>query len=212
MPRDGPLVRTRGTMLGRDAFYRQLVSIVRRSPLDRHILLSALHTEVLTHYLAVVRTISEQAAKRISSDGRTIGQMVAHIAEWERWTLVALGEIVAGVEWPQIMNLSGYVGPNGQTKDFASVDAFNAYQATTHATQPWAQIQNLTCDVATSLHLMFTQPQLVTPERLENTKTYKWHLPDGTELAMPAGWYLWMVSLEHEGVEHIADLESASNT
>lgn len=199
-------------MLERDAFYRQLVSIARRPPPDRHILLSALHAEVLAHYLAVVRTITEQASTRIGSDGRTIGQMVAHIAEWERWTLVAVGEIVAGVEWPQIMNLSGYVESNGQTKDFASVDAFNAYQATKYAKQPWAQIQNLACDVATSLHLKFTQPKLVTPRRLEDTKVYEWHQPGGTDLAMPTGWYLWMVSLEHEGVEHVADLESASST
>jgi len=199
-------------MLERDAFYGQLMSIARQPPPDRHILLSALHTEVLAHYLIVVRTISEQASKRISSDGRTIGQMVAHIAEWELWTLIAVGEIVAGVEWPQIMNLSRYMESNGQTKDFASVDAFNAYQATKYAERPSAQIQNLACDAATSLHLMFTLPQLVTPERLENTKVHEWYMPDGTELAMPAGWYLWMVSLEHEGVEHIADLESASNT
>jgi len=32
------------------------------------------------------------------------------------------------------------------------------------------------------------QPALVFPERLEGTKVYGWHLPDGTTLAIPVGW------------------------
>ena len=34
-----------------------------------------------------------------------------------------------------------------------------------------------------------------------------WKLKEEYTLDIPAGWYLWMVSLEHEAVEHRADLE-----
>lgn len=198
-------------MLDREAFYRQVVRIARRPSRERHILLSALHAEVLAQYLAIIRRITDQASCRISSDGRTIAQVVAHIAEWDRWTLVAVAEIVAGVRWPRIMSLSGYAESGKATRDFNSVDDFNAYQAERYVNQPWQSIQDLAIDMATSLHVMFTQPQLVSPERLDKTDGYEWHLPDSKTLAMPAGWYLWMVTLEHEGVEHIADLESVAS-
>lgn len=74
-----------------------------------------------------------QDATRVGSDGRTLAQVVGHIAEWERFTILAVGEIIAGVHWPRIMNLSGYVEPDGQVREFTSVDAFNDYQAIKHA-------------------------------------------------------------------------------
>lgn len=116
-----------------DAFYQQLVEIAAQPPRERHSCLSTFHDQVLTRYLDAIRSISPQGAMRDSSDGRTIAQVVGHIAEWERWTIVAAGEMIAGVRWPRIMALSGYVELDGRTKDFTSLYAFNAYQAVKHS-------------------------------------------------------------------------------
>jgi hypothetical protein len=52
--------------------------------------------------------------------------VVGHIAEWERLALIAFGEIIAGMQWPRMMSLSGYVESDGQGRAFTSVDAFDA--------------------------------------------------------------------------------------
>jgi hypothetical protein len=31
-------------------------------------------------------------------------------------------------------------------------------------------------------------------------------LPSGITLTVPVGWYLWLVSIEHEAVDHAEDL------
>jgi hypothetical protein len=187
-------------------FYQRIVEIAAQPPHERHMLLSSLHAEVVAGYLDAIRAITPQDAMRVSSDGRTIAQVVGHIAEWERWTIVATGEMIAGVQWPRIMTALGYVELDGRAQDFVSVDAFNAYQAAKHAAWPWEQIRDLAIHMATTLHTLFTQPVLLTPDRLEQTRVYEWHLPNGVSLAMPVGWYLWMVSIEHEAVDHAADL------
>jgi hypothetical protein len=56
----------------------------------------------------------------VVSGGLTIAQVVGHIAEWERFTILAAGEIMAGVQWPRIMTLSGYVEPDGRGQDFSA--------------------------------------------------------------------------------------------
>jgi len=116
-----------------DAFYQRIVAIAAQSPAERRLSLIHLHTDVVIPYLDAVRAMTAQDATCVSSDGRTLAQVVGHIAEWERFTILAVGEIIAGVRWPQIMNLSGYVEPEGQVRGFASIDAFNAYQAAKHA-------------------------------------------------------------------------------
>lgn len=45
-------------------------------------------------------------------------------------------------------------------------------------------------------------------EFLESTDLYEWKILPGRTLTIPAGWYLWMVYIEHEGVEHAQDLLS----
>ncbi len=189
-----------------EVFYQEIVAIAVQSPAERRLSLVSLHSDVVTLYLNVVRAITAQDALRVSSDGRTLGQIVGHIAEWERFIALAVGEIVAGVRWPQIMNLSGYIEPDGQVRQFTSVDAFNEYQAVKHARWSWEQIQDLAIQTAMTLYKLFTHPSLVSWERLEQTQTYCWQLPNEMRVALPCGWYLWMVTLEHEAVEHAADL------
>jgi hypothetical protein len=135
-----------------------------------------------------------------------VGQVVGHIAEWERFTILAVGEMIAGVRWPQIMNLSGYIETDGRVREFISVDAFNNYQATKHAAWSWEQIQDLAIYTATTLQVLLAHPTLVSWERLEQTRAYRWRLPNGESVTVPCGWYLWMVTLEHEAVEHAVDL------
>jgi hypothetical protein len=189
-----------------DIFYQRIVENAGQSPNKRYVLLADLHADILARYLNAVRTITSKDAARVSTDGRTLGQVVGHIAEWERFTMLAVGEMMVGAQWPRIMSLSGYIEPDGQVLNFTGVDDFNAYQANKHATWPWERIQELTIRTATMLHVLFTQPALMPAECLELTRVYEWHLPGGVKLAVPAGWYLWMVTLEHEAVEHADDL------
>jgi hypothetical protein len=190
-------------------FYPRLVDIAAQPPKERHRLLTAFHDEVLTEYLSTIEAVTSQAASRGSSDGRTFGQVVGHIAEWERFGLIALGEILAGVQWPRIMSLSGYVEPDGEVRNFASVDEFNAYQAAKHASWPWERLQHLAVATATTLHSLCTTSGLISPARLEETRVYRWSLSQGRVLELPTGWYLWMVSLAHAAVEHVDDLAAA---
>jgi hypothetical protein len=192
-----------------DHVYRQIVASAARPPEERHRRLTAFHGTMLSEYLATVEAITPQAARRTSSDGRTIGQVVGHIAEWERFGLLALGDILAGVRWPRMMSLSGYLEPDGEVRDFTSVDDFNAYQAAKQATWPWEQIQRLAVATATTLHALCTTSGLFSPARLKDTRVYRWSLPQGHALELPVGWYLWMVSLTHAAVEHADDLTAA---
>jgi hypothetical protein len=188
-----------------NVFYPRLIGLAAQPPKERHRLLTALHGAVLAEYLPAIEA-TPQAAMHISSDGRAFGQVVGHIAEWERFGLIALGEILARVQWPRIMSLSGYVEPSGEVRNFTSVDEFNAYQANKHATWPWERIQRLALATATTLHTLCTTPGLLAPAHLEETRVYRWSLPEDQVLELPVGWYLWMVSLAHAAVEHADDL------
>jgi hypothetical protein len=189
-----------------EVFYPKIVAIAAEPPAERLFSLVDLHTDVITPYLNAVRAMTAQDAARVSSDGRTLAQVVGHIAEWERYTILAVGEIITGVRWPQIMNMSGYVGQDGQVREFTSVDAFNDYQAARHAAWSWEQIQNLAIQTAVTLQVLFAHPSLVSWERLEQAKAYHWRLPNEMSVTASCGWFLWMITLEHEAVEHAVDL------
>jgi hypothetical protein len=187
-------------------FYDKMGMAAAQAPADRWHSLAGLHRKIAGSYLKDVRAITPQEASRTGSDGRTIGQVVGHMAEWDRYTILAFGEIMAGVRWPQIMGLGGYLEPEGQVLKFASVDEFNDYQASKQAASPWECIQSLAIQTATTLELLLTRPSFVFWEALEQTRTYSWRLSNKGNITLPCGWYLWMVTLEHEAVEHSADL------
>jgi hypothetical protein len=132
---------------------------------------------------------------------------VGHIAAWERNIIVAVGEILAGVKWPRLMSRSGYIDPDGRTHDFPNIAAFNAYYAEQHAGQSWATIQAEALGTARTLGQLFRESKLITAERLEHTGLYQhYSLPTSVTLTLPCGWFLWMITIEHEAVEHAADL------
>jgi hypothetical protein len=70
--------------------------------------------------------------------------------------------------------------------------------------------QALAIQTATVLRTFFTQPDLLTAERLEQTMTYRKRLQTG-EIIQPIamGWNLWITVLEHEAVEHAEELRLA---
>jgi len=195
-----------------EIFYQQIVEYAARPPNERHALIAQLHTEVMAEYLTAIRAITPEKAVRlvaIGSETRTLAQVVGHIAEWERFIILAAGDILAGIQHPRMVtSLEGYIEPNSDMPTFANIDAFNEYQAAKYASWSWAQTQELAIDTATTLHILFTHPRLLSPERLERTKRFRKRLQNGimiNDIAM--GWNLWITTLEHEGVEHTLDLE-----
>jgi hypothetical protein len=187
-------------------FYQQLLTAADIMPEPRYDCLSALHAQVLEEYLNRLCALDAHAAAQRGSDGRTIAQVVGHMAAWDRFTILAAGEMVAGIQWPGIMRMSGYKEPDGSYLEFESVDDFNAYQAIQHAAMPWREIRQQAAENAQALFALFTDRRLLPPQRLDVTAPHFWRLPDGTRLALPTGWYLWMVTLEHTAIEHVGDL------
>jgi hypothetical protein len=194
----------------RATFYEKLRAAVSASGDERHRLLSDLHNDVLLQYLETVRAINEQRSTQVCGDGRTLGQIVGHIAEWERFTIQSLGQIITGVRWPGIMKLTGYVDFDGSVMDFASVSEFNVHQAAKHASWPWRRIREMALRSAQDLRALLACESLLSSERLDATDPYEYELRDGSRLRVPAGWYLWLVSLEHSAVEHARDFAGAA--
>lgn len=194
-------------------FYQRLVKIATQPPYDRYGLLAQLHTDVTIQYLHLIRNLTQKEAGQPSADGRrTVAQVVGHIAAWERYTILAAAEMTAGLKWPRIMSLTGYLDLDGRELEFGSVAEFNAYQATQQASWSWTRIQDQAIHTATALMSIFTQPAILSPDLLEQTKGYEWQLPNGLKLTVPVGWYLWMACVQHEAADHTADLGWAENS
>ncbi len=191
-----------------EVFYAKVLAISNQ-PAERRVKgMNHLHVECMDQYLQAVRSIDDEKAKLVTADGRTLAQIVAHIAEWERYTALALGEIIAGVKEPQIMRMKGYVETDGQILSFKNVNDFNAYQAKKYETIPWKTIQTLAIRMAVALQGTFSQPAILPYELLEQTAPYRYRLAGGSLISLPVAWYLWIVTLEHEVVEHALELHS----
>ena len=191
-------------------FYERVIGAAAQPPAERHARLAKLHSEVLAEYLAAVQALPEEQAAQPAggADGRSLVQVVGHIAEWERFAILSAGDILAGLAHPRmITSVDGYLDAAGQAQAFAGIDDFNEYQAAQYAGRPWAETQALALDTAFTLHALFTQPHLLTAERLERTRPFRKRLQNGLvvrDVAM--GWNLWITVLEHAAVEHAADL------
>jgi hypothetical protein len=189
------------------AFYADLIAIAELPPDERRRRLAALHAEVAARYRAAVEAIADDGAARVTPAGRTVAQVVGHIAEWERYIIQSTGEVISGVRWPRLVTHRGYVEPDGSVHDFPTDDAFNAYQARKHAAEPWPAIKALALATSTTLHRLFADPELLPAERLEQTSRWDhYRLPTGVTLRVPCGWFLWMIAIEHEAAEHAEDL------
>ncbi len=191
-------------------FYTRYGSLLALQPEARHAGLCALHAATLAEYTGWLRAIAPEAARSASSDGRSIALVVGHIAAWDRFMLQACGEMLSGVLWPGFMDLKGCLDEDGQRRDFESIDAFNAFHADLQRDRPWEQILAEALDRAAAAYAIYAQPDLLMPERLERTRPTEWGLPGGKRVRAPAGWLIWMVIMEHEAVEHAADLARAA--
>ncbi len=191
-----------------DTFYAKVLAISNQ-PAERRVKgMNHLHLECMDAYLAAIQKIDAEKAARIGTDGRTILQIVAHIAEWDRYTALAMGEITAGVKEPQIMHMKGFIEPDGSILSFKNVNEFNAYQAKKYEQANWEDVKTLAIRMAYALQGIFSQPAILPYELLENTSPYRWKLAGGSLISLPVAWYLWIVTLEHLAVEHIVDLFS----
>jgi len=192
-------------------FYDTAAEIVQLPPPERHAQLAALHSRSLAAYQAVLRRLTEaDSRQRLSSgdDARTVAQIVGHIAEWDRFSMLGALDILVGVDPPRTINdLSGYIEPDGRRIDFDSVDAFNAYQAEKHSRWAWADLQALALDTASTLHALFVHPALLHASRLEATRRAPLHLENGVTIPdVAVGWKLWILVIEHMMVDHVQEL------
>lgn len=193
--------------MGTGSFYSRVAEIAVLPPDERYRAISELHTGVFEGYMEALRGITPEGAVRVVPDGRTVNQVVGHIAEWERYVIISAGEVLAGVVWPGLMAHARYVEPDGIAFAFRNDDEFNARQAEKYAARPWAETRELAIHTASAGHGLWVRSGLLRPELLERTRLWEhYRLPTGVTLSLPCGWFLWMITIEHEGVEHASDL------
>lgn len=192
-----------------DVWYRSLIDIAETpNTNERYQSLVKLHQTTLDFYLPAIQAITPEVAASPSSDGRPISLVVAHIMAWEEWQTQIFGDQNREERLRRQMKLQGYYDTDsGKTVDFNGVDDFNGYSAKRYADKPWNEIQQKAIETALQLQSFF--PPTPNPDWidfLERTPEHNWKIIPGTVLNVPSGWYLWMVSLEHEAVEHRKDL------
>jgi len=189
-----------------DLFYSRIQQAVPLDTVRRHQAFSAIHAEILSEYTGAVSSISSALAESTSHDGRSLKLVVGHIMEWDRFMIQAAGELLSGVLDPQMMSLKGFHHLQGMTQDFESIDGFNAFHAAEQEGQAWAQIQSRAVACAGILHRLFTTPGLLDGALLDATAPVTLSFKGGIKMKSNTGWQLWIIVMEHEGVEHIADL------
>ncbi len=180
-------------------------------PQARHADLLELHQVVLADYLHVVAsTTAEQAAQTINlpGDTRTMKQLIGHFVGWDRFSILAAGDILAGVEIPRtVLNQRGFIDSDGQVHDFDSVDAFNDWHAERDSHRAWIDIQADAIQAAETLYALFADPKLLNAKRLERTPMHLKRLHDGRVIEnIRMGWALWLIELQHWAVEHATEL------
>jgi len=166
----------------------------------------------LDFYIPAVRSLTEEEAWRKSNDGRPIALVVAHIMAWEEWQIQVFTDPDKKQRLAQQMKLRSYYDPENDPErinplNFETVDDFNTYQAEKYKSWIWQDIQEKAIKIALDLRLLFPQnPPEGWVEFLESTDSRDWQILPNKTITVPAGWYLWMVSLKHEAVTHRQDL------
>lgn len=190
------------------SFITEIRRVFQLAPEERKVEMTAFHRKVCDDYCKAVKGITPERAETISSDGRLVKQVVGHIMEWDRFTLICLGKLLSGVKTRKLLWKNGYVDASGEPYNFGSLEAFNAFQAERQASMSWSEIQMNAVSVASNLLTLLSTPFLITPALLEDTITISPELYDGQRLPIPSGWFLWYVILDHEAVEHARDIYS----
>jgi hypothetical protein len=193
-------------------FYDQVAAAMAQPPEERHQQLACLHAELLRRYhTALDRLTAEDVRHPLPdhSDERTIAEIIGHIAAWDRFALLAAGDILAGIRHPRmITDLSGYRESDGTFPAFATIDDFNAHAAHQYQSWAWEQLRRFAEDTAATLYVLFTHPQLLSAARLEQTASFWKRLHNGATIHdITMGWNLWLTMIEHLAVEHAALLD-----
>jgi hypothetical protein len=192
-------------------FHERVLEAATQPVVERHARFSQLHNEILKDYLAALGAITPEVAMRqVEADGetRTVLQVVGHIMEWDRFSILGAADMMIGVEHPRLVTaIDGYIEQDGRSVTFDTIEGFNAYQAEKHTSWTWPAMQMAAVEAATTLHTLFTNTTLLNVDKLERTKPYHKKLLNGqmiSDIAM--GWTLWILVLEHAGVEHAKEL------
>ncbi|MEN6524819.1 MAG: hypothetical protein ABFD14_13950 [Anaerolineaceae bacterium] len=191
--------------MDRKTFDQVMVEAVVLPPDERYERFAAVHKQIWESYRDAMKTITAEKAAQISSDGRSVALVVGHIAEWDRFLIQMCAEFLTGVAYPRAWRLKGYIEPDGTSKDFESIEAFNQYQMKRQAVIPWEEIQKVALQMGEVLYILFQTPGLMDVAHLEMSKLEHWETPGFTG-EVPVGWLVWAVIMEHEGVEHAFDL------
>jgi hypothetical protein len=187
-------------------FHKQIQHILQFPATERYDEMVELHRVISNHYCDAVNRLTPEKARSISPDGRELKLVIGHIMEWERYTLFCLAQLISGVRNQTLLWENGYVDLDGKPHSFASIDEFNAFQREKQANMPWGEIQSTALQLSQTLYKLFSKKGLFTPELLEKTEVISQKQPDGSRIPIPLGYTLWSVILEHEAVDHAADL------
>jgi hypothetical protein len=191
--------------MDRKTFDQVMAEAVVLPPDKRYERFAAVHKKIWETYKAAVLAITPERAAQVSSDGRSVALVVGHIAEWDRFLIQMCAEFLTGVTYPRAWKLKGYIEPDGTSKDFENIEAFNQYQMKRQANIPWEEIQKTALQMGEVLYILFQTPGLMDVAHLEMGKLDHWETPGFTG-EVPLGWLVWAIIMEHEGVEHAFDL------
>lgn len=198
-------------------WYENLIRISHLPPYKKYRALSQLHDETLSEYIKDLESMTDVEAELEGSDGRKRKIVVAHIAGWEESQIQVFEDKNPPARLQEQLNFRAYVDSDtGKSLDFShlndrqkSVDDFNAYQAAKYQNCSWKDIREKAIGSAQRLRKCFpSEPSEEFLEFLENSPLKTWKLKKGLQITVPAGFYLWMVSLKHEAIEHRSDIAS----
>jgi hypothetical protein len=195
----------RKTGMNHTEFTQTLSEAVQLSAEERYTRFARVHDAIWKEYQSAVESISREKAAETGSDGRSIAQVVGHIAEWDRFFIQMCAEFMIGLPRPRSWSLKGYLGTDGSVMDFDNIEAFNQYQVKRQAELPWEDIQRIALRAGDVLYRLFSTPGLMDAPQLEQSKPGRWQLP-GFSGEAPMAWMVWAIIMEHEGIEHALDL------
>jgi hypothetical protein len=144
-------------MMNTTGFYDQVMIAMAQSADEHHTQLARLHAEALRSYQTALGRLTPEAAEQPipnHDDPRTVAQIIGHITAWDRFALLAAGDILVGIQHPRmITDLSGYREPDGTFPEFATIDDFNAYHAQKYTQWPWEDLRHHAEDTAVTLYV-----------------------------------------------------------
>lgn len=201
--------RTIEALIKPESFYTYLAKVARQHLEPRYYFLGNLHTQAVKQYIDALHSITDEQAQHQSSyigDTRTRALVVGHIAGWEEWQLQAISQLRTGNPNPDIMRFQGYKDLiDRSVHNFTSSADFNEYLAEKQKAWSWDRIRQFAIDTTTQVYGVFTSPNYLKPELLDNTVEYKYKTPYGN-IRTKVGFYFPMVTIAHMVETHKRDI------